>query len=132
MNYKYKIIYLLFIISMSTVFVSANAQSNRCIDFDKKLQELIDNNNISVSVLQKTNDSLYVLRDLKAEIKGLNLKPNQHSIVKLKFAPNKEFVFQRYVYEVDMHQVDEIQSKSSVVNYLNLNITETSKIIYSY
>lgn len=77
------------------------------VNFDKGLQKLIENNKVAVSGLNKINDSLYVLYNSRAEIKGLNLKPSQHHVIRLKFVLNKEFSYQRYVYEFDLEQSDE-------------------------
>lgn len=76
-------------------------------NFDKELNELIESKKVTVTGLQKTNDGLYLLESGTAVITGLKTNPAKHHVVQLKFVPNKEFAFQRYVYQVDVTQIDE-------------------------
>lgn len=77
------------------------------VKFDQKLTELIENQSVAVQGLEKTDDELYLIANRFAVIKGLKIDATNHHVVQLKFVPDKEFVYRRYVYEVDLTQVDE-------------------------
>ncbi len=77
------------------------------VKFDKELTELIESKKVAVRGLQKTNDGLYLLENGSTVITGLKINAVRHHVVQLKFVPDREFVFQRYVYEVDLTQIDE-------------------------
>jgi len=79
--------------------------------FDNKLRELIESNTVKVKGLEKTDEGHYVLREQFAEITGLSVVPKGFHIVSLQFAPNQDFIFKRYAYEVIVNQADENSGK---------------------
>lgn len=74
--------------------------------FDEKVTKLIENNSIKLTGFQKTNNGDYLVENQMAEINGLTLAPIGHFVVSLKFVPSHDFVFNRYVYEVLINQLD--------------------------
>jgi len=80
---------------------------NLYVRFDKVLTELIESQQVAVKGLQKSNDGLYLIENGYSVITGLKIRSLGHHVVELRFIPDKEFVYQRYVYMVDITQMDE-------------------------